>query len=83
MSVRAALLTLFEARDPAATVCPSEVARALARMRGQPESWRDAMPEVHAAVDEMVRDGSVRLTWKGERLATRAGPYRLNRALGS
>lgn len=83
MTVRAALLTLFEARDASATVCPSEVARALAHRRGEPEAWRSAMPEVHAAVDEMVRDGSVELTWKGERLATRTGPYRLNRSPGS
>ena len=78
-TVRSALFALFEARDDTATVCPSEVARAVARLRGAPEDWRSAMPEVHAAVDDMVRDGSVALSWKGARLATRAGPYRLNR----
>jgi hypothetical protein len=37
------------------------------------------MPIVHAAVDEMVSEGLVRLSWKGKPLALRAGPYRINR----
>ena len=39
--------------------------------------WRDAMPGVHAAVDQLAADGLVRLSWKGRPLATRAGPYRI------
>jgi hypothetical protein len=35
------------------------------------------MPSVHAAIDGLVRDGAVRLSWKGERLAARSGPYRI------
>jgi hypothetical protein len=35
------------------------------------------MPIVHAAVDELVAQGLVRLTWKGDALATRTGPYRI------
>jgi hypothetical protein len=42
-----------------------------------PEDWRSAMPFVHAAIDGLVRDGAVRLSWKGARLATRSGPYRI------
>ncbi len=71
---RATTLDLLARRAAGATVCPSEVARALS-----PEDWRDVMPLVHAAVDELVRDGSVRLTWKGKPLATRSGPYRIGR----
>lgn len=41
--------------------------------------WREAMPEVHAAVDQMVSDGLVRLSWKGRALVTRGGPYRIGR----
>jgi hypothetical protein len=60
-------------RAPNATICPSEVARAVT------PDWRSAMPAVHAAVDELVRDGLVRLSWKGQPLATRSGPYRIGR----
>ncbi|MGN5374449.1 DUF3253 domain-containing protein [Sphingomonas hankookensis] len=72
---RAATLSLLARRAADATICPSEVARALS-----PEDWRGAMPSVHAAVDRLVREGLVRISWKGERLATRSGPYRIGRA---
>ena len=73
---RVAALSLLAQRAPDATICPSEVARAIA------SDWRGAMPEVHAAIDEMVRDGLVRLSWKGQALANRAGPYRIGRVRG-
>ena len=73
---RNATLALLDARAPGATVCPSEVARALA---GDGGDWRAAMPVVHAAVDAMVADGVVRLSWKGAAMAVRAGPYRIGR----
>jgi len=78
VDAREATLVLLAARAEGATVCPSEVARIVAAATGE---WRDAMPEVHAAVDQMVSDGLVRLSWKGRRLATRAGPYRIGRGL--
>ena len=71
---RAATLALLDARAAGATVCPSEVARAVGGA-----NWRDAMPAVHAAVDAMVADGVVRLSWKGAAMAVRAGPYRIGR----
>ena len=74
---RAATLALLGARAPDATVCPSEVARMLA---GGGADWRGAMPTVHTAIDAMVAEGVVRLTWKGAAMATRAGPYRIGRA---
>ena len=73
---RNATLALLEARASGATVCPSEVARVLA---GDGGDWRAAMPVVHAAVDAMVADGAVRLSWKGAAMAVRAGPYRIGR----
>ena len=73
---RAAILSLLASRAPDATICPSEVARAIA------PAWRSAMPSVHAAIDGLVRDGLVRLSWKGRRLETRAGPYRIGRSGG-
>ncbi len=68
---RAEALSLLARRAPGATICPSEVARAIA------PDWRSAMPAVHAAIDGLVRDGLVRLSWKGRPLATRSGPYRI------
>ncbi|QXQ08229.1 DUF3253 domain-containing protein [Sphingosinicellaceae bacterium] len=70
---RAATLSLLARRRPDATICPSEVARAIAL------DWHDAMPVVHAAIDGLVRDGLVRLSWKGRPLSTRSGPYRIGR----
>ena len=70
---RAATLSLLARRAPDATICPSEVARAIL------PDWRSAMPGVHAAVDGLVRDGLVRLSWKGQTLVTRSGPYRIGR----
>ena len=74
---RAAVLTLLAARAPSATICPSEVARALAPGG---DEWRAAMPHVHAAVDALTAEGLVRLSWKGVALAARDGPYWIARA---
>jgi hypothetical protein len=70
---RTALLSLLARCAPGGTVCPSEVARAIA------PDWRGAMPAVHAAVDDLVRDGLIRLSWKGRPMAKRSGPYRICR----
>ena len=65
-----AVTTLLAGRT--GTVCPSEVARVVGGA-----AWREAMPAVHAAVDALTAAGHVRLSWKGEGLAVRAGPYRI------
>lgn len=70
---REAALALLARRAPDATVCPSEVARSLAA------DWRAAMPVVHAAVDALVTEDAVRLSWKGRALSRREGPYRIAR----
>ncbi len=72
---RAITLGLLAMRAADATVCPSEVARALAGGG----DWRAVMPAVHAAVDGLLAEGAVRLSWKGEALAAREGPYRIGR----
>lgn len=77
MNARETVLALLAQRAPGATLCPSEVARAVAA-----PAWRAAMPAVHAAVDALVAEGLVELRWKGELLATRAGPYRIGRRVG-
>jgi hypothetical protein len=75
-SARDMTLALLASRSPDATVCPSEVARAIAPGEG----WRNAMPAVHSAVDRLSDEGTVRLSWKGKPLVARSGPYRISRA---
>jgi uncharacterized NAD-dependent epimerase/dehydratase family protein len=75
---RDATLALLAGRAPEATVCPSEVARMLVASAGT--DWRNAMPEVHAAIDRLLAEQLIGLSWKGKALATRAGPYRIARS---
>ncbi len=70
---RAALLALLAKRHPGATICPSEVARAVA---GKGD-WRAAMPLVHASVDDLLAQRHVQLSWKGRAMTARSGPYRV------
>lgn len=72
-------LRLLAGRAAGATICPSEVARALAAAAGEAD-WRGRMPDVHEAVDRMVAEGRVRLSWKGAEMPVRDGPYRIGRA---
>jgi hypothetical protein len=76
MRAREMTLSLLASRPADATICPSEVARAIAPA----DDWRVAMPVVHSAVDRLLEEGAVRLSWKGRPLAERAGPYRIARA---
>lgn len=77
--VRATTMALLARRAADATVCPSEVARAIGAMNGQAD-WRCEMPAIHAAVDLMAAEGLVRLSWKGEAMPVRDGPYRIGLA---
>lgn len=78
--VRAITQALLAGRASEGSVCPSEVARALAASSGASSvSWRDAMPLVHAVIDQLVAEDVVRLRWKGAALTTRNGPYRITR----
>lgn len=70
---RATTLALLARRAKDATICPSEVARVLAAGA----DWRAAMPLVHAAVDRLLADGRIRLSWKGDARPVRVGPYRI------
>jgi hypothetical protein len=78
----AAVLTMLADRRPEATICPSEVARKIAAeasAHGESD-WRTAMPIVHAAVDHLVDQKDIRLSWQGRALPARSGPYRIARA---
>ncbi|UUR07629.1 DUF3253 domain-containing protein [Sphingomonas glaciei] len=70
---RETVLTLLESRLSNGTICPSEVARAMA----YGADWREAMPAVHSAVDRLLEEGAIRLSWKGQPLTSRTGPYRI------
>ena len=76
MSARTAALIaeMLARRGLGKTLCPSEVARALA---GEAGDWRARMEDVHGAVDELARAGAIVLSWKGAPLARRNGPYRI------
>ncbi len=73
LSARDTTLALLGARAPGATVCPSEIARVITAG----EDWRSAMPAVHAAVDRLLAEELVAVSWKGRPLETRVGPYRI------
>jgi hypothetical protein len=72
---------LLAQRAPTASICPSEVARAL-----DPTAWRTLMPSVRAVAAQRALDGAIRIT-QGNRtvdprdvLTSRTrGPLRLRR----
>ena len=71
-----AILDLLERRAPA-TICPSDVARAV----GPADGWRALMGPVRAAAQRLVDAGALEVTQGGEvvDLATARGPIRLRR----
>lgn len=73
---REAVLRLLAERGPDKTICPSEAARELSAGSDQ---WRDHMGAVHKAVDKLSEDGLIRLSWKGQPMDQRRGPYRIAR----
>jgi len=68
------IAALLDVRGNAKTVCPSEVARALA---GPDGDWRSLMSDVHLAVDTLASEKRIALSWKGKSLPRRDGPYRI------
>lgn len=68
------LAALLHERGAGRTLCPSEVARDLAGPGGD---WRPFMETVHEAVDALLAKGKIALSWKGEALSRREGPYRI------
>ena len=73
----AAVLALLAERQYGATICPSESARRIAS--DEKAEWREAMPLVHTAVDHLLDQKAIRLSWKGKALPARSGPYRIGR----
>ncbi len=76
--IRAAVLGLLADREPPATICPSEVARALA-----PSDWRPLMPRVRAVAVTLAGQGLLSIRQGGHEVVPDEplrGPIRLGRA---
>lgn len=71
-----AIFELLDHRGVGKTICPSEAAHVLARSNGD---WRSHMDSVHRAVDAMLENGAITLSWKGKKLGQRSGAYRIAR----
>ena len=73
-----AIESMVAARAESATVCPSEVARALA---GHDGAWRGLMPAVRDAAADLVRAGRLSVTRGGVEVDAQSpgGPIRLGR----
>jgi hypothetical protein len=78
--IAAAIFALLAARAADGTICPSEVARALA---GDEPAWRALMPEVRRVAAALAQAGSLRVTQLGDEVDALAarGPIRLGRPL--
>ncbi|WP_255032375.1 MULTISPECIES: DUF3253 domain-containing protein [unclassified Rhodococcus (in: high G+C Gram-positive bacteria)] len=66
--------SLLDARSRDATICPSDIARALSD-----DAWRDLMEPVRRAARRMVDAGEVEITQKGSVIdpSTAKGPIRI------
>ena len=77
--VREVISGLLAARQPSATICPSEAARALA-----PDAWRPLMPQVRAVAIAMATEGLVDIRQSGRTVVPEAplrGPIRLGQVI--
>ncbi len=74
-------LALLDARARAATVCPSEVARAVAGADADEQAWRDLMEPARMAARRLVQRGEVEITQGGRVVdpSTAKGAIRLRR----
>jgi hypothetical protein len=72
--VEAAILAAVAARGAGRSICPSEVARALA-----PQDWRPLMPAVRDAAARLAAAGRIAVTQGGRAVDAGAarGPIRL------
>ena len=73
------MLALLDARSIDATICPSEVARALAP--DDEPAWRGLMPDVRRVAGSLADRGLVRVTQRGRSVdaTTARGPIRVGR----
>ncbi|WP_079520343.1 MULTISPECIES: DUF3253 domain-containing protein [Rhodanobacteraceae] len=82
MDIEATIIQLLSRRAPEASICPSDVARALAEDEA---AWRALMPQVREVAATLARRGRVVITQGAERLSPDdidRGPVRLRRGPG-
>lgn len=73
--IRDAIAALLKSRQPPATICPSQAARALA-----PDDWRTLMPQVRAEAITMAKAGVLDIRQGGATVSPEEplrGPIRL------
>ena len=75
-ALEAAIFTLLAQRQPGASICPSDAARAVYPAAHQ---WRDAMPVVRALAAQLAAQGQLVVTQGGKvvDIDTAKGPIRL------
>lgn len=82
-ALEAAILKLLDARSAAATICPSEAARAVSSEAGQTEEdgWRELMEPARRAARRLVVNGECVITQKNRIVdpSTAKGPIRIRR----
>ena len=73
-----AIFALLDRRRGDATICPSEVARA---MHAEEPDWRAAMPHIRQVAAALASRGLLRVTRRGEEVdaTSKGGPIRLGR----
>ncbi|MEU7408907.1 DUF3253 domain-containing protein [Streptomyces sp. NPDC042638] len=78
-SLEDAILDLLDRRAPGASVCPSDVARAV--HRSADEGWRELMEPVRRAAARLAAEGRVEITQHGDPVdpARARGPVRIRR----
>ncbi|MFK3844279.1 DUF3253 domain-containing protein [Stenotrophomonas sp. NPDC078853] len=82
MDIAATIIDLLVQRAASASICPSEVARAL---RPEPGDWRPLMQPVREAAAALAREDRIIITRKDQLLdpeALGSGPIRLRRGPG-
>ncbi len=74
----ATIFALLERRRPGATICPSDVARALS---ADEATWRASMPAIRRVAAGLARQGRLTVTRRGVEVDAEApgGPIRLGR----
>ena len=78
-TIERTIAALLDARAVDATICPSEVARAIAP--GDETAWRALMPRIREVASDLATRGRLRVTRHGDVVDALApgGPIRLGR----
>ena len=74
-----AMLTLLASRAPSASICPSDVARALS---SDERIWRAKMPAIRRVAAQLAAEGRVKVTRGSEEVdaLSKGGPIRIRRS---